>query len=135
MYFLKWIQRLRVNASWMFQQTIHVFYGRGSFIPGLYLRMFLLPVCWYWPIEAEWCIYASVNYIIIGSDNGLSPGRGQAIIWTNAGILSNGPLGTNFIEILIKIHTFSFKNMHLKMLSGKWQPFCLGLNVSVWLPG
>ena len=25
--------------------------------------------------------------IIIGSDNGLSPGRRQAIIWTNAGIL------------------------------------------------
>ena len=32
---------------------------------------------------------------IIGSDNGLSPGRRQAIIWTNVGILSNGPLGTN----------------------------------------
>ena len=24
---------------------------------------------------------------IIGSDNGLSPGRRQAIIWTNAGLL------------------------------------------------
>ena len=28
---------------------------------------------------------------IIGSDNGLSPGRCQAIIWTNAGILLSGP--------------------------------------------
>ena len=37
---------------------------------------------------------------IIGSDNGLSPGRRQAIIWTNAGILSIGPLGTNFNETL-----------------------------------
>ena len=46
---------------------------------------------------------------IIGSDNGLSPGRRQAIIWTNAGILSTGPLGTNFSEILIEINTFSFK--------------------------
>ena len=36
---------------------------------------------------------------IIGSDNGLSPGRHQAIIWTNAGILLSGPLGTNFSEI------------------------------------
>ena len=35
----------------------------------------------------------------IGSDNGLSPGRRQAIIWTNAGILLIGPLGTNFSEI------------------------------------
>ena len=47
---------------------------------------------------------------IIGSNNGLSPGRRQAIIWTNAGILLIGPLGTNFSEILIEIHTFSFKN-------------------------
>ena len=30
----------------------------------------------------------------IGSDNGLSPGRGQAIIYTNAEILLIGPLGT-----------------------------------------
>ena len=29
---------------------------------------------------------------IIGSDNGLSPGRRQAIIWTNVGILLIGPL-------------------------------------------
>ena len=69
------------------------------------------------------------NLTIIGSDNGLSPGRRQAIIWTNAGILLIGPLGTNFSEICIEIDTFSFKNIHLKMLSGKWRPFCLGLNV------
>ena len=43
------------------------------------------------------------NLTIIGSDNDLSPGRGQAIILTNAGILFIGPLGTNFSEILIKI--------------------------------
>ena len=35
-------------------------------------------------------------------------GRRQAIIWTNAGILLIGPLGTNFSEILIEIHIFSF---------------------------
>ena len=40
---------------------------------------------------------------IIGSNNGLSPGRRQALIWTNAGILLIGPLGTNFSEILIEI--------------------------------
>ena len=66
---------------------------------------------------------------IIGSDNGLSPGRRQAIIWTNAEILLIGPLGTNFSEILIGILTFSFKKMRLKMASVKWRPFCLGLNV------
>ena len=45
---------------------------------------------------------------IIGSDNGLSPDRRQAIIWTKAGILLIGPLRTNFNEISIKIYIFSF---------------------------
>ena len=66
---------------------------------------------------------------IIGSYNGLSPGRRQAIIWSNAGILLIGPLGTNFSEILIGIQTFSFKKMHLKMSSAKRRLFRLGLNV------
>ena len=70
---------------------------------------------------------------IIGSDNGLSPGRHQAIIWTNARLLLIGPLGTNFSEILIAIETFSFKKMHLKISSAKWRPSCLGLNVLIKL--
>ena len=69
------------------------------------------------------------NLTIIGPDNGLSPGRRQAIIWTNAGIFLIGPWGTNFSEILIGIQTFSFKKMHLKVSSAKRRPFCLGLNV------
>ena len=66
---------------------------------------------------------------IIVSDNGLSPGRRQAIIRTNAGLLLIGPLGTNFSEILIEILTFSFKKMRFKVSSAKRRPFCLGLNV------
>ena len=54
------------------------------------------------------------NLTIIGSDNCLSPGRRQAITWTNVGILLIGPLGTNFGEMLIEIHPFSFKKIHLK---------------------
>ena len=69
------------------------------------------------------------NLTITASDNGLSPGRRQAIIWTNAGILLIGPLGTNFSEILIEIHIFSFKKMRLKVSSAKWRPFCFSLNV------
>ena len=71
---------------------------------------------------------------IIGSDNGLSPGRRQAIIWTNAGQLLIGPSGTNFIQILIEILTFSFKKMPLKVSSAKRRPFCLGLNVLTHWP-
>ena len=69
------------------------------------------------------------NLTIIGSDNGLSPGQRQAIIWTNAGILLIRTLGTNFSEILGEIHSFSFSEMHLKMSSAKWRLFGLGLNV------
>ena len=71
------------------------------------------------------------NLTIIASDNGLSPDQRQAITWTNAGILLIGHLGTNFSKISIKIYSFSFKKMHLKMLSGKWRPSCLGLNVLI----
>ena len=69
------------------------------------------------------------NLTIIGSDNGLLPGRRQAIIWTNARILLIGPLGTNFSENSIEVLTFSFTKMRLKLSSAKWQPFCLGPNV------
>ena len=64
----------------------------------------------------------------IGSDNGLSPGRRQAMIRTNAGVLLIRPLGTNFSEFLVKIIIFSFKKMRLKVSSAKRRPFCLGLN-------
>ena len=66
---------------------------------------------------------------IIGSDNGLSPGRRQAIIWTNDGILLIRTFQKHFSEIVSEIHAFSFMKMHFKMSSGKWLPSCLGLNV------
>ena len=68
------------------------------------------------------------NLTTIGSVNGLSPGRRQVIIWTNAGILLIRTLGTNFSEILGEIHPFSFSKMHLNMSSAKWRLFGLGLN-------
>ena len=76
--------------------------------------------------------YVSVNYAIIGSDNGLSPKRRQPIIWTNDGLLPIRPPGTYFNDILFKIQTFSFKKMHLKMLSAKMaaifsRPQCVGV--------
>ena len=64
---------------------------------------------------------------IIGSDNGLSPGRRQAIIWTIAGILLIGPLGTNFSEILIGIQTFSLENA-IENIVCEMASICLGLN-------
>ena len=55
-----------------------------------------LNVLTHWGQAMHICIS---KIIIIGSDNGLSPGRRQAIIWTDAWMLLIGPLGTNFNEI------------------------------------
>ena len=92
-----------------------------------------------WPLRRQcnaaclnhwgWVIYASVKHTIIASDNGLSPIRHQAIIWSNAAVLSNRPLETYFSEILFKFQKFSFMEMHMKMSSAKWasilsQPPC-----------
>ena len=71
----------------------------------------------YSPHELCYLGICASKLTIIGSDNGLSPG--QAIVWTNDGILLIGHLGTSFIEILTGIHTFWFKKMLLKMSSGK----------------
>ena len=71
------------------------------------------------------------NLTTIGSVNGSTPSRRQAITRTNAGILLIGPLWTNFSEILIEIPTFSFKKMHSKVSSAKWRQFCLGPNVLI----
>ena len=49
----------------------------------------------------------------------VTPGRRQAIIVTNAGILLIGNLRTNFSEILIEIRIFSFKKMGLNVSFAK----------------
>ena len=77
------------------------------------------------PIVTHICVSDVTS---IGSNNGLSPGRRQAIIRTNAGILLIRPLGTNFSEFFVEILIFSFKKMRLKVSSAKRRPFCLGLN-------
>ena len=69
---------------------------------------------------------------IIGSVNGLSPRRCQAIACTNAPLLPIRPQGTcYFIEFLFKIQKFWLMEIHLKMSSAKWRPFWLGLNVLI----
>ena len=92
--------------------------------PTLYWKLWETP---FYMLLTHWGrvmhIYVS-KLTSIGSDNGLSPGWRQAIIWTNAAIFLIGTLGTNFSEILIKIQIFSFMKMHLKISSVKWRPFC-----------
>ena len=74
-----------------------------------------------------WVLHICISKLTTtGSHNSLLPGWHQAIILTNAGIVNRTPRN-NFREILIEIHTFSFKRIHLKRSSGKWRPFCLSL--------
>ena len=94
----------------------------------VFLSLVIMNICQEKLTHWGWMMHICLSKLsIIGSDNGLSPGRRQAIIWTSVGILLIKSLGTNFREILIGIHKFSFRQkMHLKMSSGKWRPFCLG---------
>ena len=110
---------------------------RGS-CPGLLpIPMIMLPIniLTFVSISFGLTHWGRVTHICVGKltiialDNGLSPERRQAIIWTNAGILVIGPLGTNFSEIWIEIQTFSLKKIRLKMSSAKCCSFRLGLNV------
>ena len=59
--------------------------------------------------------YASVNRINIGSDNGLSPIRRQAIIWTNDGLLLIALPGTDFSKVWKGI--LLFENVVCEMAS------------------
>ena len=105
--------------EWEGRLTLHKGGGSRSF-------MTMTMTIW-WPRSGVW-IYQIVTGVtsvvgvpsthLVGSDNGLPPGRRQAIIWTNAGILLMGPLGTNFSEIITKVYIFWFKKMYLKLWSG-----------------
>ena len=70
------------------------------------------------------------NLTIIGSDNGLSPGRRQAIIWTNAVILLTGRLGTNKLQWNVNRNSYIFiqenlfENIVWKMAAILTRPQC-----------
>ena len=81
------------NSQW-YTWTFKVF-DRSSVCTHLY-HGYALCVQWkltHWGRVTQLCVS---ELTIIGSNNGLSPGRRQAIIWTNAGILLIRTSGTNF---------------------------------------
>ena len=63
---------------------------------------------------------------IIGSDNGLALTRH---FWTNAGILLIWPLGTDFSEMLIKIHIFFIQANAWEIVICEVRAICLSLDV------
>ena len=110
-YFLTWWNANPPNL------TRYIHFTRVQWVHCVILQQTTLTSCsdlTHWGRVIHICVG---NLTIIGSDNGLLPGRRQAIIWPNAGILLIGPLGTNFSENLIEILTFSLTKMCLKMSS------------------
>ena len=82
------------------------------------------------------------KWTIIGSDNGFVTWSASSHYLNQCWNIINFTLKNRF-QWLIKIHIFSFKKMHLKMLSAEWHLFCLGLNViteiltclyRIWIP-
>ena len=74
---------------------------------------------------------------ILGSDNDLSPGRRQPIIWTYDEILLFGQLGTNFSEILIEIYIIQengFDNVVRKMAAILSRPQFINAKMMPWYP-
>ena len=125
-----WNSQKTLNISlsrvYLVKSIVWVFWGKLVLLQDSTIACLYTDDLTHWGRVTHICVG---KLTIIGSDNGLLPGRRQAIIRTNVGILLIGTLGTNFSEILCEIHTFLFMKMHLKMTSGIWQPFCLCLNV------
>ena len=142
------ITRMKIYTYWILSSdwciVIHIYIISGNYWYVLRFIRVTFDTCNLWRIlstsanhnKVKWALshWGRVTHIcvskiiIIASDNGLSLSRRQAIIWTNAGILLIEHLGTNFSEIVIEIHIFPFKEMHLKMSSAKWRLFGLCLN-------
>ena len=108
----------------MIRETLVLMWHHCDDVYMILMRFVLMWLYYQFLTHCDRTTHGCDGYLtIIDSDNGFSPGRRQAIIWTDAGILLIGPLGTNFGESLVEIHTFSFKQMHLKMSSRKWRQF------------
>ena len=123
-WYMEWNERVKITADFdIFFTLKNPFYWADVFLHGSGLST-------HWGRVTH--VYASVNELVmIGSDNVLSPGRRQAFIWNNVGILLTESLGTNFSENFNEIYSFSFGKMHLKISPENNWPFCLGLDVFI----
>ena len=74
-------------------------------------------------------VYASLNWVIIGSHNGLLLVRHHEIAWTNDDLLLLRPWRANINKTFIWNLNISFKLVHMK-ISAKWRPLCC--RFSVW---
>ena len=105
---------------------------------SLYVRLYCLRLLTHWGRVTHICVN---KLTIIGSDNGLSPGRRQAIIWTNAGILLIDTLGNKLQwnlnrNLNIFIQENAFENVVWKMAAILSRPQCVKhVNDRQWKTG
>ena len=69
-----------------------------------------------------------IDVVIIGSDSVLSLDWWQAITWTNVDLLSFWPIKVHEQNLNKNKIYFSFKQIHLKILCAKCQPFWPGFS-------
>ena len=95
---------------------------------NLYVLVYLSMTLTHWGQMTHMCVG---ELTIIGSDNGLSPGRCQAIIWTNAGILLIRCLGKNSVKFkwnpYIFIQENAIENVVWKMAAILSRPQCVNI--------
>ena len=91
----------------------------------------LLLIWFHWGRVTHICVS---KLTIIGSDNGCRLIGAKPLSEPMLKYWWLDQKKTIFSEILIETHTSSFKKIHLKMPSGKWRIFCLGLNVLILIP-
>ena len=82
----------------------------------IWIRAFGLPTQYvlmtiHWGRVTHKCVS---KLTLIGSDNGLAPGRHQAIIWTNAILLLTGPLEQTPMKFQSKFIHFQSRKCILK---------------------
>ena len=106
------VWKIRQSTGWCFCFSVTITVALLIF----YTRLLIYHILWltYWGQVMHICIS---KLTIIGSDNGLSPGQWQALIWTNAGIL--------FIKSYIFMQENVFENVVCKMPTILSQPQCV----------
>ena len=82
--------------------------------------------CAHWGRVTHICVS---KLTVIGSDNGMSPDRRQAIIWTNAEILLIGPFGTKFNRNSnIFVQENAFESVVCEMAAISSRPQCVKIS-------
>ena len=113
---------LHIHALWYF--VISVIYPQGFHrVKFVMITPCFVKQQYFWNIAIQPAVGCYNLWVDIHC-SGCSP-PGKKSLWNK----TIRPLGSNFSEILIKIHIFSIKKMHFNLPSGKCRPSCLSLNV------